>query len=159
MTTSPAVAATTGVTFSVAPPLTLLAAIAVIVVVPSATPVATPFASTVANAGLLLDQVNVVVTTLLPASRAVAVNACVAPTLTLLGLGVTVTLATGCCAVPQVFTALAVLRGFGVPAVKSVAGFPVNAQPLLLRESDVVLVSAGAFPSHAAAPVPQSAAP
>src|SRR5215218_2738598 len=72
-----------------------LGAVAVICASPGATPVAIPFAVTVAMAGSLLDQVNTTPPTgWLEASNAVAVNACVAPCTTVALAGVTVTLAT-----------------------------------------------------------------
>src|SRR6266404_2065153 len=63
---------------------------------PAATPVTRPFASTVAVAVLLELHVTMrSVSTLLLASRKVAVSCCVPPTTTLAGVGVTVTVATG----------------------------------------------------------------
>jgi hypothetical protein len=90
-----------GVTFNFAVAATPLADVAVIVTNPAATPVATPFASTVAMAASLLDQVNVVLVGLFDASSAVAVNVVVTPTVTPVESGEMVTLATGAAAAPH----------------------------------------------------------
>src|SRR5688500_7740060 len=85
-----------GTTSTVAVSATPLAAVAMTrTPVPSATPVTRPVELTVANALLLLVQVNVVGETAPPASRPVAVSCRVPATATLVGLGVTSTVATG----------------------------------------------------------------
>src|SRR5215216_1735774 len=82
-----------GTTTSLAVPATLLGVVAVIVVIPGATAVATPLALIVATPVLLLVHVKVVLTTLLDASRAVAVNDCVLPTVMFALSGATVAVA------------------------------------------------------------------
>src|SRR5260370_1123951 len=70
--------------------------IAVIVAEPAAMPVTTPLALTVATAGALLDQVTTRPLSVAPAASLVTAESCsVAPTNTLAGAGLTVTLATG----------------------------------------------------------------
>src|SRR3954471_8123190 len=79
-----------------AEPATLFAAVAMIVVVPAAAPVARPVAFTVAVVVLPLDQVKVAPGTGVPlASVALAVNCCVPLTRTVAVVGATVTVATG----------------------------------------------------------------
>jgi hypothetical protein len=89
------VATGTGVTVTLAVPL-LPSLVAVIVAEPAATPVTTPLDDTVAIPVLELDHVTVrPVSTLLFASRVVAVSCTVRPTVTLGVAGATVTDATG----------------------------------------------------------------
>jgi len=84
-----------GVTVSVTAALVTLPSAAVIWVVPAATAVAFPLASTVATDGALLDHVKVWPVTVLPlASLAVAVNCWLPPTVMLGLAGATETLDT-----------------------------------------------------------------
>ena len=85
-----------GVTVTLVEPGMLLALVAVMLTtLPLMCPVTTPLASTDAAAGFALVHVNVVTTWVPFASFAVAVSARVPFTGTVVGLGVTVTVATG----------------------------------------------------------------
>src|SRR5690242_3589821 len=97
-----------------AAPTTLFGVVALIVTgPPAATPVTTPFASTVAILASLVVQLNVVDTGFDCASTALADNDVVKPTMTFAELGVTVTVA-GCPPTTHVVAGLALLRGAAV---------------------------------------------
>jgi hypothetical protein len=126
---------------------TPFAVVTLIVVVPGETAVATPLALIVATPVLLLSHVKVVLVTLLEASRAVAVKACVEPTTALAGSGEIETVVAGFGIAGQIFVEVALLRGAGAPVLKSADRVPVNVQPPLLRIAAVVLLSVAVVPN------------
>src|SRR5205085_11739861 len=94
-TTTFATAAGNGVTVMIDVPETP-SLVAVTVAVPEVSVVTSPLASTAATAALSVDQATALPVSKFPtASDVVAVNCCVAPTVTLTDEGVTATAATG----------------------------------------------------------------
>src|SRR5215471_13147643 len=110
-----------------------------------------PVASIVAMVLSLLFQVKVVPTTFDDASSAVAVNACVRPTITVDDAGANVTVA-GAPAAEHVFVGLEELRGFGAMTSKSEDVTAVKTQPPPLRMAAVVLLRFAVVPWQSAVP-------